>query len=351
MRPNFPAVLCFLGALLACLAFCPLHGRAAGAWLAEWDIEAGKAEANAGSFSYIVLFAAYFDHTDVPALPESLSGFLQKAEAKDEPAEIKSGQGMFLSVVNDRFDEAGKVALKDPALVSRLMATEESRRKHKEALIALLAKGSFIGLELDYEQVAEKDWPVLLGFAKELAKELKAVGKRLRFVLQPQKKYLLAELPPGPEYVLMAYNLFGTHSGPGPKADYDFIDRLAGWCAHLPEKPTLALATGGFAWRGKDTRQLSERQARSLAGRALARMVRDDKSGSVWFNVADNEPGINELFNPAQGVRCEVWFADGQTLSLLARHARAKGFDKVDIWRLGGNCADTLAPILEKRHD
>ena len=29
----------------------------------------------------------------------------------------------------------------------------------------------------------------------------------------------------GPEYMVMLYNLYGLHSGPGPKADGPFIEK------------------------------------------------------------------------------------------------------------------------------
>lgn len=57
---------------------------------------------------------------------------------------------------------------------------------HKDDLLRLLASGPFDGLEIDYERVDPQAWATLLDFAADLANQLAAHGKKLRFLLEPK---------------------------------------------------------------------------------------------------------------------------------------------------------------------
>ena len=197
----------------------------------------GLAELRQSNFKNALMFAAYFDKQDKPFLTADMKKALRGALAV-----LGSGQGVYLSVVNDVVEGPGKSVQKDPGLVSRLMATDASRTAHRRELLALLAVYPFKGLELDYERVTMEDWPKLLQFAHELSTTLATQGKKLRLVMEPKQKYLQGDLPVGPQYVVMAYNLHGSHNGPGAKADDVFLRQLAQWCAHWPVKPGLALS-------------------------------------------------------------------------------------------------------------
>lgn len=316
-----------------------------GAWVASWDMRSGLNEANEfKDFSRIILFAASFDSQDRVFLPETLDDYI--ADEYPGPGRPK-GREIYLSVVNDRFDERGGATLKDSELISRLMASPQSRAAHKADLLSLLRRGDFSGLELDYEKVAAKDWPQFLAFAAELAAELTAQGKKLRVVLEPKEACLKSALPSGPEYSLMAYNLYGGHSGPGPKADPAFLKKLANWCAHLSPKPRLALATGGFAWEQDEVFSLTEIQARARAAVLGASAERDANSAYLKFRAEDGTSEARSLVEFVRGVYTEVWYADGQTLAALAAEARALGFAGIDLWRLGGNRPDSLKMLLE----
>jgi hypothetical protein len=164
----------------------------------------------------------------------------------------------------------------------------------------------------------------------------------LRFLLEPKEKYLKTSLPAGPQYVLMAYNLHGAHSGPGPKADHVFLRTLAEWCEHLPVKPGLALATGGFAWRPGKVVGLTESKASAWAKGGRTEPSRDPGSGSLFFSSTDKVSGSPIPAADMTGATCEIWFADGRTLAGWAKSAKKHGFGEISIWRLGGNARESL---------
>jgi Glycosyl hydrolases family 18. len=317
--------------------------KAAGAWMVEWDLNNGLQEFNQHSFQRVILFAASFNHEDKLLLPQRLTKLAQGTLVDL----TGPGREVFLSVVNDRFYKDGKTVLKDSDLISRLMASEASRQQHKQDLLALLAKGPFTGLEIDYEKVTMRDWPTLLAFAADLSRELSARGKKLRFILEPRQKYLQSSLPKGPKYVIMAYNLYGTHSGPGPKADPVFLEKLAGWCSHLPEKPGIALASGGFAWGSDNVLPLTEVEALSRLGSSVIKPKRDVGSKYLQLRLKEERKNVGSHSDAARLPQTEIWFADGVSLAGLAHKARSLGFSSIDLWRLGGNQPESLRRFLE----
>lgn len=321
-----PASLCHAGSLRAAAS------PSGAAWITEWDLASGWEERQAmgDAISSTQMFGAYFDASDRPFMAGRLSTWL--AEAKIRPAD--AGR-LYLTVVNDVIREKGQPTAKDPDLVSRLLASAASREKHRRELMELVRSGPFAGLEIDYEKIKTADWPIFLEFCRELHRDLAEAGLRLRVIVEPRKVYLAKPLPAGPEFVLMAYNLFGTHTGPGPKADPSFIARLASYCraARIQPFPRLALATGGFSWNGEGlpVTSVTEKTALNLAREAGVTLKRHPYSYYLTF-----------VYTDADEKKHEVWFADNRTLTHLMNAARSSGFELLDVWRLGGNSPETL---------
>ncbi|WP_300157270.1 glycosyl hydrolase [Solidesulfovibrio sp.] len=323
-----------LAAALVCAALflvAPARATAAGTeittWIADWDLARGLTEwrAHQGLFDSVRVFSASFDEKDRPALSPDWARVLGR-----DAAAVFGGTPAYLTVVNDVVTPSGKGnKLKDPGLVSRLLATPDSRSRHLDALLSLARDSRFQGLEIDYENVAEADWPAFLDFVAALWQRANASGLRLSVLLQPQRRYLSRPLPPGPQYVLMGYNLYGFHSGPGPKATPAFLAEQAAALRALGalSSTTLALATGGFDWTGpKAARQLTEAEARALLAQQAAAPTRSAGDGYLVARYRDGT-----------GKDHEVWHADGQTLGTLWQAGRQAGFAGLAVWRLGGN--------------
>lgn len=304
------------------------------AWLVEWDLESGWKEAEAldQNLDSLQIFAVSFDGDDQflvnPKLAEWLSSHSHSLAA--------SGRKVLLTIVNDVYPADGKSVAKDTELVTRLMATPESREKHKRDLLQLLDQYGFDGLDMDYEKVADKDWQTYLDFCGDLHSELAAKDKTLRVIVEPKPVYYQKPYPKGPEYVVMAYNLFGFHTKKGgPKCDMRFIGKLAAQRRKTGVDFRLALSLGGFLWKkdGKTT-SLTEAQALDLVEKHKARQRRDPDSAYQYFTFTDES-----------GAECEVWYADGQTLVALMRTAKGFGFTGIDLWRLGGIAETTIETL------
>jgi len=340
--------------VLPSFTVCSVQAEGSAAWIAEWDAQKGLEEISAVQAHSIVLFAAYFDSENRPFISDGVQSILKNNPRKN----LAPNGNLYLSVVNDVFYTPNKALQKDPALVTSLMATEKSRAMHKADLLRLLASGPFDGLEIDYERVDKQVWPVLLNFAADLASQLAAQGKKLRFLVEPQKQYMQIPLTKGPEYVLMGYNLFGGHSGPGPKANGAFLRKLAAESNSIAyrtgQKMGLALATGGFGWptaTGLRERPavvaVNEASAAAWARGSQATLVRDPESRTLHFVASDTASGSPIPAKNVKNITYEVWYADGETLSHWIQVGKSAGFGNISLWRLGGNTRESLAKFAE----
>ena len=293
------------------------------AWLAYWDAGAGARDLAKleRRLQTVVYFGAYFDADDRLFVPQELS------EAKDT-IEKKSRAAHYLSFVNDRLQADGSVVLKDVQVLQRVLADETAREEHAQAMVRLALADGYDGIELDYERVwkDKQSGPLFLRFLEQLQTQASQHQLKLRVVLEPGAPLGTAAFTPGPEYVVMFYNLYGLHSGPGPKADKAFIEKIARQMQALPGEKTAAFATGGCLWSDNgEKRFVTEREAKALAKAQDAKTKRDPSSQCVVFSYQD------------KGSAYTVWYADATTLNYWIATAKGAGISRVSLWRLGGN--------------
>lgn len=295
------------------------------AWLVDWDWKSGLENVNlwTKNMRSLQLFAAYFNHEAELLITNDFKDMM--LEFSKTKTNLKS-QDVFLTIVNDRIQLDGSSIQKDPELIDQLVKTDESRKHHIEKIIELIQEYNLDGVEIDYEQVSQEDWNSLLTFFEQLSIQLQDMGKQLRIVLEPSAPIESLQLPEGPIYVIMAYNLYGYHSGPGPKADPNLITSVAKKLIDLNSTDHyLALSVGGFDWREDGTiTALTEEKAVRLTGLSSKPVERDEISGSLFFEYMDGD-----------GQKHTVWYADQITLRRWIKVAEDLGIHKIAIWRLG----------------
>ncbi|MEA4970981.1 MAG: glycosyl hydrolase family 18 protein [Candidatus Pelethousia sp.] len=298
------------------------------AWAVYWDtgdviaeLEALGAEEQLEALCY---FEAFFDSRGSLVLPEGIPPLYQAVQARFPAAEWTS----YLTFVNDLQDDAGQFSLKDTGLLWALLGTDEALFGHVESVIALAKAQGFDGVEIDYESI-RKDfdlWERFFAFCSALYTRTQEEGLALRVLVEPNTPFESLAFPPGPTYVMMCYNLHGSHSGPGPKADAAFIQKLIAQMAALPGRKDFAIATGGYDWCKDEAKQLTEEAAVKLAAEHRVSPKRDAANRALSF-----------LYNDEAGRRHEVWYADRETLDSWAAVIRENGGEGISIWRLGGN--------------
>jgi len=293
-------------------------------WLAYWDLDAGgkdlvKMGNKAGKLVY---FGAYYDELDRLFIPVAIREIKSEHKRKKMPYET------YLSFVNDKKVIDGTVVLKDTEVLRRLLSNEASMDKHIDDIIAMTLEGGYDGLEIDYERVW-KDEPVgqlFLRFVNKLYPRARDKNLKVRVVLEPNTPFASTAFANGPEYVVMFYNLYGMHSGPGPKANKTFIQTLLTQMDSLPGEKSVAFATGGCVWGSNGKKQLvTEAEAQVLSATYDVVPQRDKDSQSQFFEYEND------------GVHYQVWYADVKTLNYWSSLAKERGIYKISLWRLGGN--------------
>lgn len=288
-------------------------------WLPEWDEEAAVSDILAleNKFDTIRLFAANYNEDDEIQLPKRLTDSLETLREND-----LDDRHMVLSITNDWIPENGESIAKETDLIHRLIETEKKQKVHTAEIVDLAKEVDVPEIELNFEQIDEADIDVFVDFIELLQAELDAEGVRLSVVLEPYFPFDTA-LPDGPEYIVMAYDVFGAHSGPGPKATFEFLDELDENLQASNQAVQIAFATDGFQWDKDDVATaVSEKYA---AGEAVDE-VRDENSGALSYQYEMDDE------------KYQVWYADDETISgwIEYMEAKDKGYEHFLLWRAGG---------------
>ena len=308
-----------------------------GAWVPYWDYADAIDELDNvdSSLDDVICFAAIFDsYDDVFLLPEA-----QEAQTclnilySDEHT-------IYLSVVNDIEMGDSVYENKSTDLLWRLLGTDTAIKAHIEDLMKVFHESKADGLEIDYEAI-RSDTGLCTRFAlfvERLVQRTSSEGIPLRVVLSWDSA-LYATFSDGPQYSNMCYNLYGTHSGPGPKADSSFLETVFSINHALPGQPAIAFATGGFDW-SSDGSIVPITQSEAVALQSafcvpVDSITRDEASQSLFF-----------LYTDGQGMTHEVWYADGTTLSFWRSLALKAGYVNFDLFRLGGNSLPGLTSFF-----
>lgn len=298
-------------------------------WVAYWDlkdidIELSQIAETLNSLSY---FQVYFNHENELVIPEQF----EKMYKIIEKAELSENITKYLTFVNDQRLEDDSFLLKDTNLLKILLADEKSAEKHAKDIVGLTLQYGYDGLEIDYEAI-RKDfdlWDKFISFLEILKNTTKEAGLDLRVILEPYIPYDQIIFPDGIEYVIMCYNYYGTHSGPGPKASPSFIEEIIIKTKSLPGDVIYAIATGGVQWDTSEKgTSLTESAATDLALKYNTEPTRDKDSGCMVFEYYDKT-----------GMKFDVWYADDETLKLWINTIQVltENENDIAIWRIGGN--------------
>ncbi|MBR5800369.1 MAG: glycosyl hydrolase [Lachnospiraceae bacterium] len=308
-------------------------------WLAYWNYEGFNEELACfeGTDRALSVFGVLFDEDgDKPFLPPETLELLHNVK-KVRKAEDK----IYLSFINDLRLLDGSYSNKDVALLKRLLTEEESRELHASDILEIALQSGVDGIEIDYENIKKDEslWEPFALFLEVLKEKCDENNLKLRVVLGAYDVNKTS-FPAGIEYTVMCYNLYGTHSGPGPKADVAFLKETFKRCENLPGGVSAAFATGGFVWAdGKYEKAVTEKEAKELyvlAGEQAGEPLRDEGSGALYFTYEED------------GVKKEVWYADGETLKLWKSVAGEYGIFKFSLWKVGGNSQRSLSLFAGK---
>ena len=214
-------------------------------WAVYWDWERGLNEMHsiAGLPDSLQAFAASYDTGDRLFLPDDAE---QMVAALGVVREDAPTMPVYLTIVNDRMCGSGEWTEKDGALVERIVRTTGMRTNHINDIIDLAQENGFEGVEIDFENISSDDFGGFAAFCTTLYERLDEMDMKLRVVLEPNMGFETAELPTGPEYVMIAYDFYGlgSRSRP-PNADERVFAQPGGYAMEsVPGVKRIAFADG-----------------------------------------------------------------------------------------------------------
>ncbi|MBR6381082.1 MAG: hypothetical protein IKS07_05345 [Lachnospiraceae bacterium] len=292
------------------------------AWCVYW-YPGSLSAANASFTRYreLVLFGCIYSEDHSLFLPKQLEELI----AEMPGADADDGVQRYLSFINDVMHPDGTATQKSVEFLQAVLTDAEASDRVINDMIRQTLSGGFDGLELDYENMHRGDslWDSYVEFVSRLYERSVSEGLRLRVILPVSAPVEKLELPEGPQYVVMCYNLYGNHSGPGPKADEDFLretcQRFEGLDAGY------ALANGGFEWGpdGKAIRSLTAAEAADLASQQNASEIREE-SGALRFTYQAGDGEHTVVYGDEETI--EKW-----SMMLLESADRDV---RINLWRL-----------------
>lgn len=284
-------------------------------WTVYWDTQ--RTVRNIMTYSdkidAISTFAVYYDENEQLFIPDETQKISRKLRNYEKTENIQQ----YLSVVNDKPD-----SMKDTFLLENKIGTAKKAEEHAEKIVSMAVENEYDGIEIDFEKIrSDLDlWDKFIVFEKDLITLCQKNGLKLRIVLEPSTPIEDLNLPDGASYSVMCYNLYGIGTEPGPKADTEFLKKIAAKFGSLPGI-SYALANGGFDFDGKGTaKQLTSAEAAQLAKDKNVTPVRNKENGALTFSYDSHT----------------VWYADEKTLVFwqeALNEAAGKDVD-IDLWRI-----------------
>jgi spore germination protein YaaH len=336
------------------------------AWAPYWALEASVADlpAIAGSLREMSPFwfrATGADTIEVdPNTPVTLADELVRLARE-------AGVGIVPAIV-DAMPAGGMAAV---------LADPVTRSRHVDAIVAFAERGSYDGIDIDYEQFAFADgrdtWadtrPNWVAFVTELAERLHADGRTLTVSIPPVYDdgrteasgywvYDYGAIAPVVDRIrVMAYD-FSTATA-GPIAPLPWVERVVKGtkeASGAPEKLVLGLPMYGYNWAAGDTGGCPEsapvgRTAVTIRNVDDLIAMRDatpvyDETTAEWAFVYDL--ALDDDTTSCTQAR-RVHFVDAEGVRLRMDLARRAGFGGVALWALGYDDAtvwDAIGPLV-----
>ncbi|MDR1635738.1 MAG: glycoside hydrolase [Treponema sp.] len=207
---------------------------------------------------------------------------------------------------------------------------KEGSKERRELVADLTAAArDFVGLQIDFEDVPNRDGDAFRSFLAELrdglGEKMLTVAFKARVRTLENDPYDYKKVKPLVDRILiMAYDEHWGTSAPGPVASLEWCRRVAEYALSVigPEKLIMGLPFYGRAW------------GHINPSRALVYSGVEDLINEYQVEAIGRERGI-PTFQYEVPVRVKVYYDDEHSLSGRMEMYRSLGVRSVGFWRLG----------------
>ncbi|MGH9457955.1 MAG: glycosyl hydrolase family 18 protein [Thermoanaerobaculia bacterium] len=307
--------------LLGLLGSAPAYAYRVTAWVPPWDSEA---------YETLQLHAAAIDESNPTWYSMTADGSIKKNwNAENETWRAAMSAGALVPTIQNFVD--GRY---NADVLTKLLATEQSREAHAEAITRLAIEQALDGIDIDYEALPATERERFSLFIELLAGKLHATGRTLSVTVHAKTSDSQNWKGPGSQdwsrigavadsVKIMAYDYHWATSAPGAIAPLAWIEAVTAYAVStIPaEKVILGLPWYGYDWSSAGGDGITWTEAVALAQANGATITRD-ANGEATFTYV----GHTVFFQDAESYRRKVQ-------AIVAKYPAIGGFAH---WRAGG---------------
>jgi len=213
--------------------------------------------------------------------------------------------------------------------VDHIIKTKKSRTAFINSVVTQLKKYNFNGVDLDLDNILNRNTPNYIEFEKELYITLHAKGLLVtQNVIPEDEQYDLSKLQLYNDFLfIMAIDQHDENSDAGDLSNQHWVEEiLDDVCSKIPsEKVILTIAGGAYDWPAKSVgKAIGYQTAISNAEEKQSKIVYDPGSANLHYNYMGQDSLVHT-----------VYFTDAATNFNIIRMADDWATGGVALWRLG----------------
>jgi len=213
--------------------------------------------------------------------------------------------------------------------IYRIIKNKNLRATFINSVVTQLAKYHFRGINLEFEEIKDRNDKNFLAFEKEFYDILHPLGYLVTSdVIPDDEQYDIVKLQHFNDYLfIMAIDEHTEDSNPGDLSNQHWVEEiLDDVCTKIPsEKVILTVQGGGYDWPESSTgKPASYQQAISYAQENQSKITYDPSSANLHYTYYDLD-----------SLEHTVYFTDAATNFNIIRMADDWATGGVALWRLG----------------
>jgi len=225
----------------------------------------------------------------------------------------------------------------DYPAIARILHNPTLLHQHVDAIVALVQRQNFAGIDIDYEELHASDQRAFTQFITELAGALHAHGKILSVAVFPQTAAPSSSQPTAQDYAalgkaadqvrIMGYNFHWANSAPGATAPIEWIRSLLRYAtSQMPaSKVVLGIPLFGYDWPD------GKASAATVSWLQALRLSREYHA-TAEYNNASQTP----YFSYVGGGRSHtVWFENAASSKAKFEAVKGAGVAGIFLWMYG----------------
>ncbi|MED4460705.1 glycosyltransferase [Metabacillus fastidiosus] len=216
----------------------------------------------------------------------------------------------------------------DGDILHQLFTTPGAENLFIKKMLAYVRTNDFDGINIDFEQINQKDKDNFTRFMNKVYKEFHQYGLTVTLDVPPNdNSFDYAALAASADRIIvMLYDQHTSIGKPGPIAPTDWVKESLNQLNIPPDKLVASLGNYGYDWE-----ENSQKPAKALTFEDIMNLgVGTDLQ--IYWNKQTGNPYLRYKLNGKNHV---VWFLDAATFYNQMKSAIDSGSRGVAIWRLG----------------